>query len=50
MVTPHTKPEQVRQAIRAAVRNEPLWVRVLAYQFHQAASDESLERLWRLIK
>lgn len=49
-MTPHSRPEQIRQAIRAAVRDEPLWVRVLAYQFREAVSDEALERFWRFLK
>jgi hypothetical protein len=49
-VTPHSRPDQIRQAIRAAMTNEPLWVRVLAYRFREAASDEALEKLLRLLK
>lgn len=44
------KPDQIRQAIRRAVEDEPLWVRILAYQLREGMSDASLERLWRLIK
>lgn len=47
---PFTKPDQIRQAIRRAVDNEPLWVRILAYQLREGMSDAALEKLHRLIK
>lgn len=47
---PFSKPDQIRQAIRRAVEDEPLWVRILAYQLREGMSDGALERLWRLIK
>ncbi len=47
---PHSPATQIRQAIRAAMADEPLGVRAAAYQFHNSASDEALERLVRMIK
>lgn len=39
-----------REAIREAVKTEPLWVRILAYQFREAMSDTTAARLSRLLK
>lgn len=41
---------QVREAIREAVRDEPLWLRIAAYRLHSALGDASLEKLWRLLR
>lgn len=47
---PKSRSTQVREAIREAVSDEPLWLRILAYRFHSALGDASLERLHRLLK
>lgn len=45
-----SKAGQVREAVREAMKGEPLAVRVAAYEFHNSTSDEALERLARLLK
>ncbi len=39
-----------REAMREALKGEPLWVRVLGYQLREAMSDASASRLGRLLK
>lgn len=40
----------IREAITAALKGEPLWVRILGYQLREGMSDDSADRLRRLLK